>query len=501
MHKFSSRLIVRTSAISFGLLLPLMALAFTEPTTAPPGGDVPAPINVGSATQLKTGVLQIQNFANNLLNLNANQVWNSGGALYLQYSGPANSNVIVGGKSGVIQQLGLNTQTPGGTLDVENGAGTATICLNGTDAAHCTTSITGGGTNFWTGSLTGSISNANSGGVGIGTSTANAKLAVDGHGVIGSANNTFYDVGAGRIAANLSIYSYGSICTGNGMGDCSGANGTVVGTVNANATNNIPNSGVAFITSGSLGVGTKSPIASSLTVDNAAHTMQICLNGTDAAHCTTSITGGGTNFWTGSLTGDITNANSGNVKVAKALTVGTTIITGGNIYAYGTNGQVSGQDPAYPGAYGLIGMSTGIKPVPSAISEAVYGTNYAQLYANSSGAGLCFTGNNCGINDTFRVRHVLSTVSTTFQNQCAADISPLIQQGYTGPQYSTATNGDPVWTYSWFDSGTGYWDYVEFYAYQANVTITSGLFTSDVPNGDCSYITSNAGNGIQAVTD
>ena len=58
--------------------------------------------------------------------------------------------------------------------------------------------------------------------MGIGTLTPSAKLAVNAIGVIGFANNAAYDIGAGRIAAGQSIYSYGSICAGAASGDCTG---------------------------------------------------------------------------------------------------------------------------------------------------------------------------------------------------------------------------------------------------------------------------------------
>ena len=38
----------------------------------------------------------------------------------------------------------------------------------------------------------------------------------------------FYDFGAVHIAALTSIYSYGKICAGNGIGDCSGGGGTTI---------------------------------------------------------------------------------------------------------------------------------------------------------------------------------------------------------------------------------------------------------------------------------
>src|SRR3990167_8965961 len=53
--------------------------------------------------------------------------------------------------------------------------------------------------------------------------------------------------------------------------------------------------------SGNAAVGNASPLAGSLTVDNAAHNMKICLNGVAPANCVTTLSGG-TNYWT--LTGN-----------------------------------------------------------------------------------------------------------------------------------------------------------------------------------------------------
>ncbi|MFD2274147.1 shufflon system plasmid conjugative transfer pilus tip adhesin PilV [Undibacterium arcticum] len=60
-----------------------------------------------------------------------------------------------------------------------------------------------------------------------GTLTA-AHILVNTSGTIGLANQTAYDIGAGRIAAGQSIYSYGTICVGNSSGDCTGTGGAIL---------------------------------------------------------------------------------------------------------------------------------------------------------------------------------------------------------------------------------------------------------------------------------
>ncbi|MDO8517906.1 MAG: tail fiber domain-containing protein [bacterium] len=138
-NRFLSKTVF-TVALFFGATF--SALAFTEPASAPPAGNVNAPINTGSSAQLKAGSLQIQNFLDSgKLQLNTNQVWNATFPLILNsYTSP------FGG-----QNVGIGTQVPIGTLDVENATNNAKICLNG----ECVTSLLGGGgggsgTNYWT---------------------------------------------------------------------------------------------------------------------------------------------------------------------------------------------------------------------------------------------------------------------------------------------------------------------------------------------------------------
>lgn len=63
--------------------------------------------------------------------------------------------------------------------------------------------------------------------VGVNVTTPYAGLAVNLNGLIGSANQYPYDIGAGTIGAGKSIYSYGAMCIGNSNHDCSGPNGLV----------------------------------------------------------------------------------------------------------------------------------------------------------------------------------------------------------------------------------------------------------------------------------
>lgn len=54
-------------------------------------------------------------------------------------------------------------------------------------------------------------------------------------GSVGLAAQGVYDIAGGNIGANASIYSYGSICSQNSAGDCSGSGGTVISGGNVSA--------------------------------------------------------------------------------------------------------------------------------------------------------------------------------------------------------------------------------------------------------------------------
>ena len=63
-RKFLKFLLVGTGVLAVGKILGInwisKAQAWTEPTQAPPAGNVSAPINTGSTTQTKSGDLTVQ---------------------------------------------------------------------------------------------------------------------------------------------------------------------------------------------------------------------------------------------------------------------------------------------------------------------------------------------------------------------------------------------------------------------------------------------------------
>lgn len=85
------------------IFLAVQALAFTEPSSAPPAGDVAAPLNTGGSTQDKSGWFTFQ-------------------------GGGTRADTYLATQSG---KVGVGTTSPRGNLDVENANNTATACLNG----------------------------------------------------------------------------------------------------------------------------------------------------------------------------------------------------------------------------------------------------------------------------------------------------------------------------------------------------------------------------------
>ena len=89
------------SALVLASIAGYLAFAWTEPTEAPPDGNVPAPINVGSVAQTKEGVLQIN------ADFTANRLLDSSNNSY--YVDPANA----GFSALFAGNVGIGTTDPG----------------------------------------------------------------------------------------------------------------------------------------------------------------------------------------------------------------------------------------------------------------------------------------------------------------------------------------------------------------------------------------------------
>ncbi len=126
-----------------------LVYAWTGPTQAPPDGNVPAPINVGSSSQYKSGALGI----GGLLQAPQIQLTTGAGAgkvLTSNASGLASWQT--GGASGVSQIIA------GTNITISPTTGTGAVTINST----------GGASGYW--ALSGAnIYNTNTGNVGIGT--------------------------------------------------------------------------------------------------------------------------------------------------------------------------------------------------------------------------------------------------------------------------------------------------------------------------------------------
>ncbi len=118
-------LIVRVAAIVLGVFLAMPALAFTEPSDAPPGGTTAAPLNVSSTTQTKTGKLILQGG----LELNSGGTAVFGVPIDFRETvnfSDATKNFVLLGK--------LNIATPSpttGSLNIASAASPRDICWNG----------------------------------------------------------------------------------------------------------------------------------------------------------------------------------------------------------------------------------------------------------------------------------------------------------------------------------------------------------------------------------
>jgi len=172
------------SALVLASIAGYLAFAWTEPTQAPPNGNVPAPINVGSVAQTKEGVLQIN------ADFTANRLLDSSNNSY--YVDPANA-----GYAGLFAgKVGIGTTSPSAKLDVDGGGviirGSSLPTLQGlnlgktSDSGYSYIYSTNNSGNLVELSLSGMPITLMNGDVGIGTLEPQVKLDVAGAIKIGS---------------------------------------------------------------------------------------------------------------------------------------------------------------------------------------------------------------------------------------------------------------------------------------------------------------------------
>ncbi|MFH0859267.1 MAG: hypothetical protein ABH876_01690, partial [Patescibacteria group bacterium] len=121
------------------LMIGYAVLAWTEPSLAPPGGNVPAPINIGSTSQTKSGNLTLQNLylnavgsEGNIYNTNIIQGYND---LIIYSNSSKNlpiylegSKVIINNDSGT-GNVGIGTASPSSKLEINYPLNTTGLTL------------------------------------------------------------------------------------------------------------------------------------------------------------------------------------------------------------------------------------------------------------------------------------------------------------------------------------------------------------------------------------
>ena len=189
-------------------LIGYLVFAWTEPPTFPPGGNVPAPINVSGATQTKSGALTIgggvtaPSFVDTVYDVNP-------GEYLIDPQGQA-----VTGYSAILKgKVGIGTTSPGAKLDISNTTEAKGLQATTNYSAATTYGITGGASGGTSQNLGGKFSA--SGGAGSFGVYASATGASNNYGVQGyvygdTVTTKYYALYGYAVSAgtNFALYGY-----------------------------------------------------------------------------------------------------------------------------------------------------------------------------------------------------------------------------------------------------------------------------------------------------